>query len=58
MMAMLPNGGCLNRGFEQMGVPYATRPLLGTKASQAAMKKQKAESVKKTDYEEGEGCSW
>jgi hypothetical protein len=43
----LPNGGRLNYVFEQMGVPYGLRPLPDTEASQAAIKKQKAEVSKK-----------
>jgi hypothetical protein len=43
----LPNGGRLNRVFEQMGVPYGPRPLPGTEVSQTAIKKQKAEVSKK-----------
>jgi hypothetical protein len=41
--ANIPNGGHLNRVLEHMGVPYAPRPILGSDASQAATKKQKAE---------------
>jgi hypothetical protein len=26
MVMKLPNGGCLNQVFEQMGVPHAPRP--------------------------------
>jgi hypothetical protein len=33
MTAKLPNGGRLNWVFEQMGVPYAPRPLPGIEAS-------------------------
>jgi hypothetical protein len=43
----VPNRGRLNRVFEQMGVPYAPRPLPVSKASQAANRKQKAEVSKK-----------
>jgi hypothetical protein len=32
IMAKLPNGDCLNWVFEQIGVPYAPRPLPGTEA--------------------------
>jgi hypothetical protein len=40
-MLNIPNAGHLNRVLEQMGVPYAPRPLLGSDASQGAIKKQK-----------------
>jgi hypothetical protein len=46
-MVNILSGGCLNRVIEQMGVPYATRPLPGSKASQVAIKKWKAEVSKK-----------
>jgi hypothetical protein len=42
-MVNLPNGGRLNRDFEQMGMAYAPSPLLGTEASQAVREKRKAE---------------
>jgi hypothetical protein len=41
------NGSRLNRVLEQMGVPYTPRPRPGSKASQAANKKRKAEVSKK-----------
>jgi hypothetical protein len=47
-MAKLPNGVRLNQIFEQMRVPYAPRPLPGTKAFQAVMEKQKVDVSKKT----------
>jgi hypothetical protein len=56
MTAILLNSGHLNQVFEQMGVPYAPCPLLGTEAFQAATKKRKAE-VSKNRLEKGEGCS-
>jgi hypothetical protein len=34
----IPNGGRLNRVFEQIGVSYAPRSLLGSEASQGAIK--------------------
>jgi hypothetical protein len=46
-MANIPNGGRLNWVLEQMGVSYAPHPLPGSKASQAAIKKRKAELSKK-----------
>jgi hypothetical protein len=46
-MAKLLNGSCLNHVFEQMGLPYASRPLPGTEASQAVTKKRKFEMSKK-----------
>jgi hypothetical protein len=46
-MANIPNGGHLNWILEQMGMSYTPRPLSGSKASQAAIKKQKAEVSKK-----------
>jgi hypothetical protein len=45
--ANILNGGNLNRVFEQMGVPYSPRPLPGFEASQAAIKKWKADMSKK-----------
>jgi hypothetical protein len=38
-MVNIPNDGRLNRVLEQIGVPYAPRPLPGSDASQAAIKK-------------------
>jgi hypothetical protein len=38
-MVNIPNAGRLNRVLEQIGVPYAPRPLPGSDASQAAIKK-------------------
>jgi hypothetical protein len=48
VLAMLPNGGHLNQVFEEMGVPYAPRPLSGTEAFTAVTKKQKGDVLKKT----------
>jgi hypothetical protein len=47
VMVKLPNGGCLNHAFEQMGVAYAPCPLPSSEASQAARDKRKAEVSKK-----------
>jgi hypothetical protein len=47
MAANIPNGGQLNWILEQMGVPYAPRPVVGSDASQVAMKKRKDEVSKK-----------
>jgi hypothetical protein len=48
MVMNIPNGGCLNCIFEQMGVPYFPRPQPGSIASQLANKKRKAEVAKKS----------
>jgi hypothetical protein len=56
MIAKLPNGGCLNRVFEQMGVPYAPHPLTGTEAFTTATKEVKSRCVEENCDEEGEGC--
>jgi hypothetical protein len=48
ILVMLPNGGRLNRVFEQMGVAYAPRLEPGTKAFTTATKKRKAGSCVKT----------
>jgi hypothetical protein len=42
-MVKILNGSRLNRVLEQMGVPYASRPLPVTEASHATIKKWKAE---------------
>jgi hypothetical protein len=42
-MTNISSGDHLNRVLEQMRVSYAPRPLLGSKVSQAAIKKWKAE---------------
>jgi hypothetical protein len=47
-MVNIPNGSHLNRVLEQMGVPYASHPFPGFKASHAANKKWKAKMSKKT----------
>jgi hypothetical protein len=47
MAVKLPNGGHLNRVFEQKGVAYAPRPLPGSEASQVVRDKRKAEVSKK-----------
>jgi hypothetical protein len=46
-MVNIPNGCWLNRGLEQMAVPYTPRPLPGSDVSQVANKKRKAEVSKK-----------
>jgi hypothetical protein len=46
-MANIPNGGHLNWILEQMRASYTPRPLPGSEASQAAIKKQKTEVSKK-----------
>jgi hypothetical protein len=46
-VAKILNGGRLNRVLEQMGVPYTPHPLPGTEASQAAIKKWKAEVLRR-----------
>jgi hypothetical protein len=46
-MVKLPNGGCLNHVFEQMGLAYASRPLPRTEAFLAAKEKCKVEVSKK-----------
>jgi hypothetical protein len=43
----LPNGGSMNHVFEQMGLAYAPRSLLRTKAFHAAREKHKAKVSKK-----------
>jgi hypothetical protein len=43
----IPNDGRLNRGLEQLGVPYAPRPLPGSEASKEAIKKWMTEVSKK-----------
>jgi hypothetical protein len=45
-MVKLPNGGRLNRIFEQMGLAYTSRPLPGTEAFQVVKEKHKAEVSK------------
>jgi hypothetical protein len=47
IMANISNGGCLNRVFEQMGVPHFPRPQPDSVASQSANKKWKAKVAKK-----------
>jgi hypothetical protein len=56
VLATLPNGGHLNQVFEEMGVPYAPRPLSGTEAFTAVTKKQKRRCVEENSCEENEGC--
>jgi hypothetical protein len=48
MAAKLPNGGRLNRVFDQMVVPYGPRPLPDTVAFIVAMKKCKANVSRET----------
>jgi hypothetical protein len=47
-----------NQVLEQMGVPYAPRPIPDFDASQAATMKGKRELLKKPVAKKGEGCSW
>jgi hypothetical protein len=47
MVANIPNGSRLKWVFEQMGVSYAPCPVLGSDASQEAVRKWKAEVLKK-----------
>jgi hypothetical protein len=48
MAAKLPNDGRLNWVLEQMGVPYAPRPLLGTDVFAVATKTRKVNTSRKT----------
>jgi hypothetical protein len=50
------NSGWLNRVFEQMGVPYAPYPLPGSKASEAAIRKWKAEVSTKSAAKKVKAC--
>jgi hypothetical protein len=47
MAVNIPNGGRLNRVFEQMGVSYAPRPVPGSDDSQEVVRKRKSEVSKK-----------
>jgi hypothetical protein len=44
----LPNGGCLNRVFEIVGIAYAPCPQPGMEASVEAAKKRKVDAYRKT----------
>jgi hypothetical protein len=52
--ANIPNGGRLNRIFEQMGLAYAPRPLLGTEAFLGGERETQSSSIKNIGCQKGE----
>jgi hypothetical protein len=58
-VANIPNGGCLNRIFEQIGISYFPHPQPGSVAAQLTNRKRKAEVAKKSVAKKAKaGMGW